>query len=191
MVTLEQVEKLRQYGNITYDEAKKALEEAKGDILEAIIILEKQKLIEEPENGGYHNSMNEQESGKNHFQEKEGKAESNEKTGASFSELVGRFLRWSGGIINKGNRNHFEVIKGENKVITIPVTVLVLLLMFTFWITVPLIVVGLFFDYKYMFIGPELGKENVNRAMDSVADAAENLKKEMKGEKPNGEDSHN
>ena len=58
MVTLEQVERLRQYENITYDEAKKALEEAKGDMLEAIIILEKQNLIQEPENGGYHNSSN-------------------------------------------------------------------------------------------------------------------------------------
>jgi len=191
MVTLEQVEKLRQYGNITYDEAKKALEEANGDILEAIIILEKLKLIEEPENGGYHNSMREQQNGKNHYQEQEGKTKSNEKNGTSFSELMGKVLRWTGGIINKGNRNHFEVIKGENKIITIPVTVLVLLLMFAFWIAVPLIVVGLFFGYRYMFIGPELGKESVNRAMNSAADAAENLKKEVKGEKPNGEDSHN
>ena len=33
MVTLEQVEKLRQYASISYEEAKAALEETNGDIL--------------------------------------------------------------------------------------------------------------------------------------------------------------
>ncbi len=55
----------------------------------------------------------------------------------------------------------------------IPVTVLAVLLIFTFWITIPIIILGLFFGYRYMFSGPDLGKENVNRAMDSVADVAE------------------
>ncbi len=62
----------------------------------------------------------------------------------------------------------------------IPVTVLAVLLIFTFWITIPIIILGLFFGYRYMFSGPDLGKENVNRAMDSVADVAENLKKGSK-----------
>ncbi len=191
MVTLEQVEKLRQYGDITYDEAKRALEEAKGDTLEAIIILEKQKLIEEPKNGGYHNSINRRQEANNHFQEKESKNESKESHGVSFAQLIGKFSKWCGEIISKGNRNHLEVLKGENKVISIPVTILALLLFFMFWITVPLIVVGLFFGYRYMFIGPDLGKENVNRAMNSVADAAEKFKKEVKGGEPDEENSHN
>ncbi len=76
---------------------------------------------------------------------------------------------------------------------TVPVTVLAVLLIFTFWITVPLIIVGLFFGYRYRFAGPDLGKENVNQALDSVAKAAENFKREVKdgnershgGEDPN------
>lgn len=87
--------------------------------------------------------------------------------------------------------NHFEVVKDDNKIITIPVTILALLLLFAFWITIPLLVVGLFFGYRYMFVGPDLGKEKVNNAMDSVADMAEKLKKEVKDDKPNGEDSNN
>lgn len=186
MVTLEQVEKLRQYGDITYDEAKRALEEANGDVLEAIIILEKKDIIQEPKNGGYHSSKSEQQNEKDNFQK-----DSKEDNESSFSELMGRFFRWVGEIIKRGNMNHFEVTKGENKIITIPSTILVLLLLFMFWITVPLLVVGLFCGYRYMFIGPDLGKENVNDAMDSVADAAEKFKNEVKGEKPNGENSDN
>ena len=48
MVTLEQVEKLREHANISYDEAKAALENANGDILQAIIDLEKQGKIKPP-----------------------------------------------------------------------------------------------------------------------------------------------
>ena len=40
MVTLQQVEELRRYADITFNEAKEALEETNGDILEAIINLE-------------------------------------------------------------------------------------------------------------------------------------------------------
>ncbi|WP_442870577.1 hypothetical protein [Clostridium sp. Cult2] len=58
MVTLDQVEKLRQRANISYDEAKAALEETNGDILEAIINLEKENRIKLPEGGGYYNSRN-------------------------------------------------------------------------------------------------------------------------------------
>ncbi|MCF6466234.1 DUF4342 domain-containing protein [Clostridium sp. Cult2] len=189
MVTLDQVEKLRQRANISYDEAKAALEETNGDILEAIINLEKQNRIKVPEGGGYYNSRSSEENrGSNGF-DKKAKKESKGDNGTSFGELVGRFFKWCGKVISKGNRNHFEIIKDGNNIMTIPVTVLVVLVVFMFWVIIPIIILGLFFGYRYMFSGPDLGKENVNRAMDSVADAAENLKKEVKGEKSNGENS--
>jgi hypothetical protein len=64
-------------------------------------------------------------------------------------------------------------------VVSIPVTVLVLLLFFAFWITIPLLVIGLFFGYRYIFKGPDLGKPVVNKFMDSAAGMAENIKKEV------------
>ena len=73
---------------------------------------------------------------------------------------------------------------------TLPVTVLVILLLFTFWFTVPLMIVGLFFGYKYSFSGPELGKEEVNRTMDQVSDVVDNLKKEFSGESKNDKNTN-
>lgn len=189
MVTLEQVEELRQRANISYDEAKAALEETNGDMLEAIINLEKQNRIKPPKGGGYYSSKNSQQDRRN--EQHSGSNSSKENDGASFGELLGKFFRWAGKIINKGNKNHLEVIKDGDKIMAIPVTVLAVLLLFMFWITIPLMIVGLFFGYKYIFSGPDLGKENVNRAMDSVADVAENLKNEVKGEKSNGKNSDN
>lgn len=190
MVTLEQVEKLCERANISYDEAKTVLEEANGDLLDAMIILEKQNRIQAPKGGGYYNSSNKNQNCEDNSGEKS-KGTSKENRGTSFGELIGRFFRWCGKIISKGNRNFFEVVKDGEKIISIPVTVLVVLLFFMFWITIPIMIVGLFFRYRYMFNGPDLGKENVNRAMDSVAEMAENLKKEVKGEKTDGENSDN
>ncbi len=194
MVTLEQVERLREKTNVSYNEAKEALEKTKGDILEAIINLEKEKRISEPEGGGFYSSQGPYRApGQKNFgcrQEQGSREETWQDGSATFAELAGRFFRWCGRLIDKGNRNSLEVKKDGCKVISLPVTVLALLLLFMFWIVVPLIILGLFFGYRYRFTGPDLGREAVNRAFDSAAKAAEDLKKEVKGghEKPNNED---
>lgn len=191
MVTLEQVEKLRQYGNITFDQAKMALEETNGDILEAVIVLEKQGLLQEPKNGGYHSSKNEEKNQPNSLQRQKYENESDEDRGTTFSELIKKFLNWAGQMIKKGNENHFEISKGDEKIMSIPTTIFAFFIIFMFWFTVPALIIGLFFGYRYSFTGPDLGKKNINDAMDSVADAAEKIKKDMKGDKPNGEDFNN
>ncbi|MDP4159978.1 MAG: ubiquitin, partial [Bacillota bacterium] len=56
MTTLEQVEKLCAMANISYEEAKAALDAANGDLLEAIIYLEKQGKVKAPTGGGYYSS---------------------------------------------------------------------------------------------------------------------------------------
>ena len=80
-------------------------------------------------------------------------------------------------MIRKGNANYFEVLKGEESKASFPVTALALLLIFAFWIIIPLIIVGLFFGFRYRFHGPDFSETTVNDAMNSAADAAENLKK--------------
>ncbi len=190
MVSLEKVEKLREYANISYEEAKKILEETNGDVLEAIVKLEKENRINAPK-GGYYNSKDEKKDLNKQLSAQYDEKKENKDDGASFGELLGRFFRWCGKILNRGNKNNLIVTKGEEKIMSIPVTILVILLIFTFWITLPLLIIGLFFGYKYRFVGPDLGKENVNRAMDSVAEAAENFIKDIKGEKTNGKDSDN
>ncbi|MDX9917606.1 MAG: DUF4342 domain-containing protein [Gudongella sp.] len=178
MVTLEQVEKLRKYANISYEEAKSALEEANGDVLEAIINLEKSGRINEPEGGGYYSSEEDQK--KAEYEEKSQKTEKATSNNTSVGELIGKIFRWIGNLIKRGNKNTLEITRGSEHMISIPVTILVLLMVFMFWVTIPLAIIGLFFGFRYSFTGPDLGKESINKAMDSVADAAENLKKEVK-----------
>lgn len=192
MVTLEQVEKLREKANITYEEAKAALEKTNGDILEAIINLEKEQRIPAPEGGGYYRSKGPEEELKE-SRERKSEEETRPDESISFAELARRFVGWCRRVIGRGNRNSFEVRKDGTRIMTVPVTVLVVLLICGFWITFPLIIIGLFLGYRYRFAGPDLGKESVNQALDSVAEAAENIKREVKdsNERTHGEDSDN
>lgn len=174
MVTLEQVEKLRERANVSYDEAKAALEATGGDLLEALIYLEKQGKVKAPEGNGFYSSEGETPQCSREYTYREEKAA---QKGESFSGLLKRFGRFCLRLIQKGNRNVFEVLKGNECKASIPVTVLALLLIFAFWVTLPLMVIGLFFGLRYRFRGPDLGKDSVNRAMDSVADATDDVKK--------------
>ena len=69
--------------------------------------------------------------------------------------------------------------KGDAQLLDIPVTALAVLMLCAFWVCVPLLVVGLFAGCRYSFSGKELDRENLNRALDKVADAAGSLKKSV------------
>lgn len=190
MINLEQVEELRKRANISYEEAKKALEEANGDILEAIIYLEKQNKIKAPEDGGYYSTKDERE--ENKFIESETKkGYKDDNISISLRDLFRQIGNFIVKILDIGNRNYFEVLKNGEKFIALPVTLLVLLAIFAFWVVFPLLIIGLFFGFKYRFRGPDLEREDINRAMDSMAGVAENIKKEVKGDNSNGENSNN
>lgn len=191
MVTIEQVTKLREYADISFEEAKAALEETNGDILEAIVNLEKKGKIKAPQGGGNFTTASEGDKVHQEAAGGEGAKQQPEKDSATFGELVGRFFRWCGRVLHRGNINSLEVSRNNEKLMSIPVTVLVLLLLFIFWITIPLMIIGLFFGYSYRFAGPDLGREKVNKAMESVSEAAENFKKDVKGDKSNGTHSDN
>lgn len=176
MTTLEQVEKLREHAGVSYDEAKEALDAADGDLLEALIYLEKKGKVKPPEGNGYTRSDAEAEAEKTR---REQRTEGNAHEGESFTELLKRFGRFCLKILHKGNVNTFEVLRGDECKASVPVTVLVVLLLAAFWVVLPLIVIGLFFGLHYRFQGPDLGRNPVNRAMDSAADAAEDLKRSV------------
>lgn len=166
---MEMVEKLREKAQVSYEEAKAALEQTNWDMLDAIILLEKQGRAGGPAVA----QVNTQP------QPEPAPTPAAAET-ASFSEMLGRFFRWVGRVIQKGNQNHLDVRKDAETIMSIPLTVLVLLLIFTFWFTIPLMVIGLFCGYHYSFRGPEIGRDDLNSVMDKAAGAVDNMKQDFK-----------
>lgn len=170
MATLEQVERLREKANVSYDEAKAALEACNNDLLDAIIYLEKQGKVKS-EGGFYSSSGSAKENASVEIPREEPSEESH-----GFSDLMRRFGAFCLKLLHISNANYFEVYRYDEKRTSMPVLVLVLLLIFAFWVAIPLLIVGLFFGFRYRFSGPELGKNLVNDPMENVAKAAEDLK---------------
>ena len=180
MTTLEQVEKLRAMANVSYDEAKAALDETNGDLLEAIILLEKQGKVSTPSGGGYYSSQKTADTNAGTYKETRWEKQTNQYHRENgFIALVKQLGRFCMKMIRKGNANSFEVLKDQESKGSAPVTAFALLLIFAPWVTIPLMIIGLFFGFRYRFTGPDLSGNTVNDAMNSAADAAINLKKSM------------
>ena len=60
MDKLEKVERLRERANVSYEEASQALDEAGGDLLDALVILERQGKTKSPEQSTFSTSYEEQ-----------------------------------------------------------------------------------------------------------------------------------
>jgi len=186
MITLEQVERLREKADVSYDEAKAALEAANGDLLEALISLEKQGKVNAPEGNGYYSS--DKKTGNQAIEPvMQEKSKHRKECCDGFGEQMRKFGRFCLNLLHKGNSNSFEVLKNGQVKASVAITVLVVLLICFFWVTLPLLVIGLFFGFRYRFHGPDLGRDSVNNAMDTAADAAENLKKTFTGDEKTGE----
>ena len=75
---------------------------------------------------------------------------------------------------------NFCINKDNQRIASVPVLVLVLLLLGFFWITLPLIVIGLFFGITYNFTGVDKVVLDVNDVCDKASQTAENIKNEFK-----------
>ena len=169
MTHYEMAEKLSEKMGVSLEKATEALEACDWELLDAALMLEK----------AHGAQTNTAYSTRTEPQEEPSARERAKERRRGVVEGLGGLVR---SLFNMGNRNRFEVRKGDEVLLEMPVLVLALLLLFAFWVCVPLLVIGLFAGFHYSFSGAELGRESVNNAMDKAAEVAEKVKEEVKGE---------
>ena len=162
MEMIEKVERLRERADVTYEEAKAALEEAGGDLLDAMVILERQGKVRGPARSSYSTEYDEQ---KDYIRVRD-KVEQQKKSAPSFTHTVGRLVKTFFSFIKN---TVFIVTKEDSIIFTMPSWVLVLLLFFFWEAIVPVMVIALFFKVNYSFDGAQ----NVKRANDILDKAGE------------------
>ena len=177
MTQFEMVETLREKANVSYEEAKAALEQADWELLEAMLVLEKQGRVsadkDEIVTGEY-------------TTRREKKAERCCKDKGALGDKLGRFGRWLARMVSIGNANTFEIQRNGEKLLTISVTTLAVLTVFTLPLPLILLIVGFFFGFKYSFHGPNFGREAINSAIDRAASMADDVKREFKEKREGG-----
>ena len=177
-VTFEQVEKLKDRANVTWEEAKSALESAGGDLLEAMLLLERQGKIPPPQ-GGFYTTRAGAEGQSLPAQ----RAQSSRKDGEDrWKARVREFLEAAVGILRHCTVHQREVWRGGQMMASIPVLIVILLFVVAFWVCVPLMVVGLVFGCRYTFSGPDLHAKRVNEAIDCAARTVQDTAARIKDE---------
>ena len=92
------------------------------------------------------------------------------------------FFHFLGDLIKKGCEKNFIIERKGERFMRMPVIVFILLLIFAFWVTLPLMIIGMFCDCKYHFEGDTKTVQDINHACDKVSEACETLKDDVKKE---------
>ncbi|MCR4739559.1 MAG: hypothetical protein K5886_04775 [Lachnospiraceae bacterium] len=166
MEELEKIEKLRARANVTYEEAKAALSEANGDILDAMILLEKEGKVNKPEQQVHSTEYTKDETYE--VVPVKGAKNKDEKS-------AGKFKTYLKNGIDYLTNNHLSISHHNEPVIDLPLWTAVLMIIIGWWAVLILIAVSLFFDWNYRFYGKN-DLSGANNVVDKAKEAAEQVK---------------
>ena len=100
---------------------------------------------------------------------------------------MGRFGHWFSRTFEKLMQVKFTITKHDEEVMSVPSLVLIFALMLL-PVTLPLAIVGLFFDFRYSFDGADTVSVNVNDALNKAGNVAEDVKAGFAESRKNKED---
>lgn len=149
----EMTEKLRERAQVSYEEAKEALELNEWDMLEAIVYLEREGKTRRAEGTG------EQPQDKAQAKTESRQAERKHRVSGNLFETAANALAR---LVEKGNRNRLEIYREGKVAAKLPLTVVVLVTLCMFWVVVPAMFIGWIAGCSYRLAGPEIDKAQNN-----------------------------
>lgn len=172
----ELVEKLKAKSGVSFEEAKRILEENDWDLLDAIVALERGGKIRSGAQAGDKASELRQDT-QQEDAEPDGPAE------PKFTKAGAQISSWA----ESGNRNFLLISRFGKEKTRIPMTVVIaaLLICLALFPIIPLLtlalVVSLLLGFRYNIVGPS-DHSKVNRVMDQVGSTADQVTETMKTE---------
>lgn len=180
-ITFQQVETLVQKSGVTYTEAKQALEHTGGDLLEALLYLEKLGRSNTVGQGGFYSTQPKHSAAADALVLTQ-TAQKHPGSARRGPDRLGELWRAFLDLLQRVLTNQFEVWRRDRMTTSMPILVLILLAVFFPWITGPVLLVGLIFGYRYRFSGPDLNRESVSRVMDQVSETVADVTKTVRQE---------
>lgn len=175
MDKLDKVELIREKTGASYEDAKGALDACGDDVLDALVWLEREGKVSK---GSAHHATGRVEAepspemlmARTHYDR------TSEKT--AFGKAWDRVVEALGQLWHASKQVSFVAERYGERVVCVPVVVPILGLLLwgaTLWV----LIIGLFFGFRYRIEGIGSTKVDVNGAMDWAADKAEELKDEF------------
>ena len=173
MEYFEKVEKLVQKAGVSYEEAKEALDASNGDLLDAMIMLERAGKTAGPQKSTYSTRYEDQTQYVSVTERiEQGKEAEGDSAGAKIKEVLGR-------IWHVLSRNFLAICRNGETLVKIPLWIALIILLASWFTVLVLVIVSLFFGCRYRFMG-EADMQAANDIMDKAANAADKAKEEFK-----------
>ncbi len=162
----ELVEKLREKANVSYEDAKRALEQSDWDLLDAMVLLESEGRVQPQEKAPFTTRR----------EPRVQATDSDDSARGVLKRLVDMLVA----LVNRASKIDVVISRHGSTVMTLPLIAVILLVLFVAWLAIPAIIIALFFGFRYALKGEGISPK-VNQAMDRVANAADSIRS---GKKP-------
>lgn len=179
MDKLDRVETVRTKTGVSYSEAQEALEACGYDVLDAIVWLEQHGKTG-THAANYTTSAAPEDPTASEMSQAQSEYERSSWNADRFLGVLNRLLDATKRLLRKGVDTSFVADRHDQQVFSMPTLLLVLLLIFAFWVVLPLLIVGLFFDFRYHFTGIGTVSVNINDVVGKASDGAEAIKRNVK-----------
>lgn len=173
MEKLKIVDKLRDKTNISYEEAKSALENNNWDILDAMLYLEEHGRVEKPAISIFYTNEY-KESYTNQGEVVNIRKDSDNNNFKSKNNFGGIFESICKAI-DTCNNIFVEIRRSGIVLLKLPLTVLILLLFFAFWIIIPLMIVGLFFEIEFLVSDKGVNTDKIDKVNKVFSEISKNV----------------
>ncbi|WP_434283318.1 ubiquitin [Clostridium botulinum] len=179
MDKLKLIDKLREKANVSYEEAKTALENSDWDMLDAVLYLEENKKVKRPSvNIFYTNEARYSDKDKKSDKNEENKYEKSNKFQGIF-EVICKY-------IDTCNNIFLEIKKEDRMFVKIPLTVIIIFSFFAFWMIIPLMITSLFFDIELYIYSKSVDTDKANKILQSISNHVKIIKEKFKKADKNG-----
>lgn len=171
-ITLEKIDDLRKRANVSYKEAKEALEKSEGNMIDAIILLEDENktVYDRAKNENYRRKHQERMN------------ERHEKTKSTVDEFSDSFKK----LLKNLNETRVIMYNSTRSILNVSLTVTILAAAFIFPLTVAIFIIGLITGNKFKIVRRDNKASKVNDVLKKAAkmtkDVADNLKEKIKVE---------
>ena len=145
-INLELIDELRKRTNVSYSDANEALEKSGGDILQAIVYLEKENKF------------------KQESQQKEN------------SKCCTGFMSKMKSLLHKGNTTRLIMFKKDRVIFSVSATIAVIIGIIGIHILIPAILIALITGHRFRIEGTDANISKVNDTLDKVSDAVDKVK---------------
>ena len=184
MDQLEKADRLRKRANVTYEEAAAALEASGGDLLDAMVLLEKQGKTAGPQNTVYSTSFQEQ----HEYIDVPKEVAQQKKAAPTLRKIVSRAVH---AVIRFVRGTSFRIERKGKELVNVPSWVILIVVAALWRAIVPIILVSLVFGFRYSFTGSvEEAAETANSFLEKASEYAEEFKNDLFRKKKKVDDTN-